>query len=83
MSQPKDESFRHITCESLTIKNFAGGNKVEISTNHKGGYICVYNNLGQSVAYIGINVNTGDGLVETYHPKVAPIPSLLDVKGQI
>lgn len=27
----KDETFRNITCESLTIKNFAWRNKVEKS----------------------------------------------------
>lgn len=61
---PKDETFRNITCESLTIKNFAGHNKVEIKSDAKGGYIFVYNVQGLDVIRIGMG-NKGNGVVET------------------
>ena len=65
MPQPKDEIFRTVTCEKLIVKQFAGRNKVEISCDSKSGHIEVFNNLGEIVVYVGINVD-GVGIVKAY-----------------
>ena len=65
MPQPKDEVFRTVTCEKLIVKQFAGRNKVEISSDSKSGYIAVYNHLGHIVVEIGIDQH-GNGRVLEY-----------------
>ena len=64
MQTPHDANFRNITCEGLTVKNFAGRNKVEIKSDAKGGHIFVYNARGLDVIRIGID-EYGNGVVET------------------
>ena len=42
LEQPEDKTFRHITCEKLTVKRPGRLSKVEVAIDHAGAYIAVY-----------------------------------------
>ena len=66
MQEPKDDaSFRHITCESITIKNPSGRNEVEIAFNRIGGRVTLFNRLGIPVVELSIDEG-GNGHAKIY-----------------
>ena len=64
MQQPQDAHLKHITCEKLTIKRPSGLSKIELSVDHIGAYIQVYNHSGHLAIALSLD-NDGTGHVET------------------
>ena len=67
---PKDETFRHITCEKLTVKRPGRQSRVEVSINNVGAYIAVYGRSATNpliqlyIEETGIGVQ--EGTIQTY-----------------
>ena len=64
MQQPQDAQLKQITCEKLTIKGPTGLSKIELSVDHNGAYINVFNHSGQLAIALSL-VEYGNGHVET------------------
>ena len=69
--EPKDETFRHITCEHLTIVHPINRSKIDVSVDRLGAYIDVYNKHGHPVIKLSIK-DDGAGSIQ-----------LVDAHGQI
>lgn len=66
---PKDETFRHITCEKLTVKRPGRVSKIEVSVDTKGAYIDIYGRSNKpliKLCMIDTNIGSQEGIVETY-----------------
>ncbi len=53
--QPKDEIFRHVTCEHLTVVHPSNRSKIEVSIDNLGAYIDIFNKSGEPVIKLSVH----------------------------